>query len=84
MVFLPENFAFMGSNPDENDRMKEFLDGTLIKRYSQIAQDNSVWLSLGGFQEKIEATTKRYNTHIIVDDKGNIQASYRKLHLFDV
>jgi deaminated glutathione amidase len=63
MVCLPENFAFMGATPDENDQMKEFLEGPLIKRYSQIASDNHVWLSLGGFQERIEGITKRYSNH---------------------
>jgi predicted amidohydrolase len=55
-----------------------------------------LWLSLGGFPEKIPSsqTTKRddkgngnekvYNTHIVLDDKGDIKALYRKIHLFDV
>jgi hypothetical protein len=29
--------------------MKETLDGPLIKRYAQMAIENKVWLSLGGF-----------------------------------
>jgi hypothetical protein len=66
MVCLPENFAFMGATPDENDKMKEFLDGPLMKRYAQIAQDNKVWLSLGGFQEKIEGVEKRHSNLIVV------------------
>jgi predicted amidohydrolase len=28
--------------------------------------------------------SKNVDTHIIVDDQGNIKARYRKLHLFDV
>jgi len=61
LICLPENFAFMGSTPEETDQMKETLDGPLIKRYAQMAIDNKVWLSLGGFQEKIETQPKRYS-----------------------
>lgn len=34
-----------------------------MKRYKQIALDNRVWLSLGGFHETcVENPTKRYST----------------------
>jgi deaminated glutathione amidase len=64
MVCLPENFAFMGATPEETDKMKEYLEGPLMKRYSQIAIDHKVWLSLGGFQEKIDGVSKRHSKHL--------------------
>lgn len=42
--------------------MKESLDGPIIKRYTTIAVTNKVWLSLGGFQEKIDDQPKKYST----------------------
>ncbi|CAM9571334.1 unnamed protein product, partial [Hapterophycus canaliculatus] len=44
-----------------------------------------IWLSLGGFQEVVPAeTSKVFNTHVIISASGEIQAAYRKIHLFDV
>ena len=60
MVCLPENFAFFGT-AEETDSIKEPLNGPIVKRYSQLASDNKVWLSLGGFQERIEGSPKRYS-----------------------
>ena len=37
LICLPENFAFMGSTPQETDLMKESLEGPLIRRYSELA-----------------------------------------------
>ena len=43
-----------------------------------------MWLSLGGFHELSETPNKIYNTHIILDEKGNIITTYRKVHMFRV
>ena len=44
-----------------------------------------MWLSLGGFHAQVEnIPDKRYNTHIIINEEGNIVQEYRKLHIFDV
>lgn len=43
-----------------------------------------MWLSLGGFQERCEGNERIYNTHVVVDNMGCIQATYRKIHLYDV
>ena len=64
MVCLPENFAFMGATSEETNLMKEPLEGPLIQRYRELAIQNNVWLSLGGFQESIVGSSKRYSTQI--------------------
>ena len=83
MVFLPENFSFMGAAPGQAQRIAEPLDGPIMQRFLQLARDQSVWLSLGGFQERVEGDERIYNTHVIVDSAGVIQATYRKIHLYD-
>lgn len=81
MVFLPENFHYMRSKESFE---YQSLSGSIIESYKKLAKINDIWLSLGGFQEKIPDSLKFYNTHIIIDNKGEIQSIYRKIHLFDV
>lgn len=81
---LPENFAFIASEEGGAVLCAEDLEGETISRLKRCARLHKIWLSLGGFQEKIPSSTKIYNTHIIVDDGGSIVATYRKIHLFSV
>ena len=56
-----------------------------MQRYLKLAQTNSLWLSLGGFQEYCSTDPKRLqNCHVIVNNAGEIVSTYRKVHLFDV
>ncbi|CDW72198.1 nitrilase homolog 1-like [Stylonychia lemnae] len=85
LVCLPENFASMSSSSLASSQIAEPLDGPIMTKYSSLAKELKVWLSLGGFQEKIDANPlKRYNTHVIINDEGQIVSAYRKLHLFDI
>ncbi|KAH9767990.1 CN hydrolase domain-containing protein [Citrus sinensis] len=42
--------------------------------------ESSMWLSLGGFQEKGSDDARLCNTHVLLDDAGNIRSTYRKIH----
>eukprot|EP01133_Synstelium_polycarpum_P015682 gene15682-18636_t len=84
---LPECFAFIsgGVHQYESRDNAEPLTGPTITRYRELAKDNKIWLSLGGFHERIEETPDYiYNTHLIIDDNGDIKSTYNKMHLFDV
>lgn len=75
----------MGEAPGEAMSVAEPLDGPLMSRYRDLARSHDIWLSLGGFHEKIEGDdTHLYNAHVVVDNEGEIRAVYRKIHLFDV
>ncbi|XP_071315144.1 deaminated glutathione amidase [Trachinotus anak] len=87
MVFLPEGFDYIGSSREETLSLSESLTGDTISRYTQLARKLQVWLSLGGFHERgheWETDRRIYNSHIIINDKGEIVSVYRKSHLFDV
>jgi len=84
MLFLPECFAFIGVKGTDALAVMEPLDGPLLGRYRELAARHRLWLSLGGFAEKGPDRDRRFNAHVIVNDAGEIQASYRKIHLFDV
>ena len=87
MVFLPEAFAFIG---DGKIKSKDIADtsidpiGPLLKKYVSLAVKYDKWLSLGGFPILNKKKDKVSNTHIIVNNKGDIIESYDKIHLFDV
>ena len=84
MIFFPENFSFMGAAPGEAQRIASKLDGPVMGQYLDLARESGVWLSLGGFQERVDGDERIYNTHVIVDASGQVRATYRKIHLFDV
>ncbi|XP_029382497.1 deaminated glutathione amidase [Echeneis naucrates] len=87
MVFLPEGFDYIGSSREETLALSESLSGDIISRYTQLARKLQVWLSLGGFHERgheWETDRRIYNSHIIINDQGEVVSVYRKSHLFDV
>ena len=84
ILFLPECFAYIGMAGNDALAVMEPLNGPLMARYRQLAKDTGVWLSLGGFPETGPDADHRYNTHVLVDSDGDVRASYRKIHLFDV
>lgn len=90
-VFFPECCDYVGSNRDETLKLSEPLTGPTVAQYKQLAKDNGLWLSMGGIHESIadeaasDGSVKNiYNTHIVIDDRGELVARYRKLHMFNV
>jgi predicted amidohydrolase len=84
ILFLPENFNFLGMSPAESLALAEPLTGPIISRYAALAKSLNIWLSLGGFQEKGPDLKHLFNCHVIINADGEIAASYRKIHLFNV
>lgn len=90
-VFFPECCDYVGSNRDETLKLSEPLTGRTVAEYKQLAKDSGLWMSMGGVHESIvddsstDGSIKSiYNTHIVIDDRGQLVASYRKLHMFNV
>ncbi|KAH9767973.1 Deaminated glutathione amidase /cytosolic [Citrus sinensis] len=84
LLCLPENFSYVGDKDGDSLKVAETLDGPIMQGYCSLARESSMWLSLGGFQEKGSDDAHLCNTHVLVDDAGNIRSTYRKMHLFDV
>ena len=84
MAFLPEGFDYIAETKEQSLSMAESLDGDTISAYRQIARDNGIALSLGGFHCKSGVEGKTRNTHVIIDECGVLTATYEKCHLFDV
>lgn len=85
LVVLPENFAFMGDTEAAKLAVAEPLpDGPILRRVRAIARECGVSIVAGGMPEAAEAPERPYNTSVFVRPDGEVQAQYRKVHLFDV
>lgn len=84
VVFLPECFDFVSRNKDETLDLAESLDGPIISHYKKLAKEKNIWLSLGGFHEKILDKNSVYISHVMISSCGEVEKVYRKTHLFQV
>jgi len=82
LICLPDRFAYQpGKSGQEWSENPE--TGRWFKRYRQLAMENCVWMSLGGFPEQHPTLQNRYySTHYIINDEGFVHAKYRKMHMF--
>ena len=53
MVFFPECFDYVGRNKEETISMAFPEKGPYLGRFRQLAKENGLWLSLGGFHNKV-------------------------------
>jgi predicted amidohydrolase len=82
LVCLPENFAFMGEEPDKLAQAQAIADGSQKFLYT-MAQKYQVTILGGGFPVPTDHG-KVYNVALLVGPNGQQLARYEKVHLFDV
>jgi len=82
VVSLPECF----NSPYGTQYFKEYSepvpDGQSCKMLQNAAMDNNVYLIGGSIPESCDG--KLYNTSTVWCPQGNLLATYRKIHLFDI
>jgi predicted amidohydrolase len=85
MVLVPECFAYLGPESGKID-IAESLDGggPILERCREAAREAGVDVVYGGFWEKSDVAGKVRNACIYMSANGDIEAVYRKIHLFDV
>jgi len=83
VIALPEVFIWRGSKKLERGQA-ERIPGTSSEAMSSLARELKIYLLAGSILEEIPESDKAYNTSLLFDPAGNLLASYRKIHLFDV
>ncbi len=83
LIVLPEKFNVMGSTRDYFENA-ETLDGPTITLCSEIAREFGVDVIAGSIVEQVAGQEKLANTSVHLGPDGELRASYRKIHMFDV
>jgi predicted amidohydrolase len=83
LVALPEVFAWRGPPCDEA-RAAEPIPGPTTARCAELARELRIHLVAGSILETGAPDGKVYNTSCLFSPAGELQARYRKIHLFDV
>uniref|UniRef100_A0A915DD01 CN hydrolase domain-containing protein n=1 Tax=Ditylenchus dipsaci TaxID=166011 RepID=A0A915DD01_9BILA len=85
MVFFPECFDYIGRDRAETIALAMEEHSDYISKFRELARQNNMWLSLGGFHHKdTKNKSLPFNTHLIINQDGETSGSYQKLHLFDL
>jgi predicted amidohydrolase len=86
IVCWAEAFAYLGSHAGKQEILELVPDGgPILDRCRALARQRNVELLLGGFHERMADDSGRcYNTSVYLSASGEVLATYRKIHLFDV
>lgn len=83
VVVLPEVFIWRGNKSDER-KSAEPIPGPASQELAGLSRELGIYLLGGSILEEIPGSEKAYNTSLLFGPQGNLLASYRKIHLFDV
>ncbi len=83
LVALPEKWNVLG-DAEVLRSAAEPLDGPTLTAVRGWAGELGVAILAGSIAERVEGSDHLFNTSALIDADGEIVASYRKIHLFDV
>jgi predicted amidohydrolase len=83
LVALPEKWNRLGP-PAELRAGAEPLDGPSLDAARAWARELGIHLLAGSIAERVAGEDLAFNTSALIDERGEIAATYRKLHMFDV
>src|SRR3712207_4777545 len=82
LAVLPEYVDYLGHA--SGAPVPEGPDGSFASFFAKTAQELGIWVHAGSFHETGPDDVRTYNTSLVFDRDGNLAASYRKIHLYDV
>jgi predicted amidohydrolase len=82
LVVLPEKWPVLGT-PEQTIAAAEPYDGPVVRWASELARELGIDLVAGSFSERTGGE-RGANTSIHAGPDGEIKATYRKIHMFDV
>jgi predicted amidohydrolase len=82
-VQLPEYFNYLGPSSGF-EAAAESIPGPTTTRLAHVARSHGIVLHIGSMLEASSSTEKFFNTSVVIDGAGEIAATYRKAHLFDI
>ncbi len=86
LIVFPE--LFMAWEPNTRDpaairALAQPLDGPFVRSLAHAARDAGVWVVSGMVEEPGGSEYRAHNTTVVLNDRGELVAAYRKTHLFD-
>ncbi len=81
LVVFPELSTYLSESG--TSAVAEDLDGSIIGEFKSLAVKYGLYIHNGSFIEKAPAGEKVFNTSVLINPSGKIEALYRKIHLFD-
>lgn len=83
LVVLPEKWPLMATG-EELVEGSEPIDGPAVTAARSWAEELGLSLQAGSFTESSEGQELPSNTAVMISPEGEITATYRKIHMFDV
>jgi len=83
-ISFPEMVLLRNVKPTQMVENGESIEGSFICLMQKLAKELSVFIHIGSFPETCECNTEKvFNTSVLINAKGLVEAIYRKIHLFD-
>jgi len=83
LIALPEVWSFLGDDAG-SQAAAEPIPGPITDRLAERARRHDVYIHAGSIQERRAGDPRMFNTTALINPRGEIIATYSKIHMFDV
>jgi len=84
LVALPENFLYLRAEGEATGFSEDVEEGEHVGLLRALARELGIWILAGSIPERLADSNKVHNTSLLLGRRGDVHATYRKVHLFDV